>query len=110
MQDAITGAPVTAAGRFIEVMVYTAGLVGGVGIALRLTATLGASLPPSIVAEPVLNRMNTEPVTQVLRANRQLAEIMAIQGTPTFIIGDEMLRGLPRAGLAATIQAIRQDS
>ncbi|WP_409431789.1 threonine/serine exporter family protein [Mycobacterium sp. SMC-16] len=27
-------------------MVYTAGLVGGVGIALRLTATLGAGLPP----------------------------------------------------------------
>lgn len=46
VQDAITGAPVTAAGRFIEVMVYTAGLVGGVGIALRLTATLGAGLPP----------------------------------------------------------------
>nr|WP_155909200.1 MULTISPECIES: threonine/serine exporter family protein [unclassified Mycolicibacterium] len=46
VQDAITGAPVTAAGRFIEVMVYTAGLVGGVGIALRLTSALGASLPP----------------------------------------------------------------
>ena len=46
-------------------------------------------------------------MTDVLRANRQLAEIMAIQGTPTFIIGDEMLRGMPRAGLAATIEAIR---
>lgn len=60
-----------------------------------------------VEAEPVLNRMNTGPVTDVLRANRQLAEIMAIQGTPTFIIGDEMLRGMPRAGLAATIEAIR---
>lgn len=60
-----------------------------------------------VEAEPVLNRMNTDPVTDVLRANRQLAEIMAIQGTPTFIIGDEMLRGMPRAGLAATIEAIR---
>ena len=60
-----------------------------------------------VETEPVLNRMNTDSVTDVLRANRQLAEIMAIQGTPTFIIGDEMLRGMPRAGLAATIEAIR---
>jgi uncharacterized membrane protein YjjP (DUF1212 family) len=46
VQDAITGAPVTAAARFFEVMVFTAGVVAGVGIALRITASLGANLPP----------------------------------------------------------------
>lgn len=58
-------------------------------------------------AEQVLNRMNTEEVTAVLRANHQLAERMGVMGTPTFIIGDEMLRGVPREGLEAVIADIR---
>lgn len=60
--------------------------------------------------DEVLNRMNTESVSAVLRANRQLADSMAIRGTPAFIIGDEMLRGMPRAGLSASIEAIREGS
>lgn len=46
VQDAITGAPVTAAARLTEVVVYTAGVVAGVGMALRVTASLGTTLPP----------------------------------------------------------------
>lgn len=57
--------------------------------------------------EEVLNTMNTESVTAVLRDNRQLAERMAIMGTPTFIIGDTLLRGMPADGLEATISAAR---
>lgn len=57
--------------------------------------------------EAVFNRMNTEDVTAVLRANHQLAERMGVMGTPTFVIGDEMLRGVPRAGLEAVIADIR---
>lgn len=57
--------------------------------------------------EAVFNRMNTEEVSAVLRANRQLAERMGVMGTPTFIIGDEMLRGVPREGLEAVIADIR---
>ena len=57
--------------------------------------------------EAILNRMNTEDVSAVLRANHQLAERMGVMGTPTFIIGDEMLRGVPRAGLDAVIAEIR---
>ena len=57
--------------------------------------------------DTVFNRMNTEEVTAVLRANHQLAERMGVMGTPTFVIGDEMLRGVPRAGLEAVIADIR---
>jgi protein-disulfide isomerase len=44
-------------------------------------------------ADAIVKKMNTEEVTAVLRANHQLAERMNISGTPTFIIGNEMLRG-----------------
>ncbi len=59
-------------------------------------------------APAIINRMNTEEVSAVLRANRQLAERMGIQGTPTFIIGPEMLRGVPQTGLAAAVAEIRK--
>lgn len=59
--------------------------------------------------EDILNRMQTESVTAVLRANRELADRMAIQGTPTFVIGDQMLRGMPRAGIKATIEQVRAE-
>ncbi|RQP07013.1 MAG: DsbA family protein [Paracoccus sp. BP8] len=55
----------------------------------------------------VLNRMNTEEVSAVLRKNHQLAEQMRIMGTPTFIIGSEMLRGVPAEGLEGAIARAR---
>lgn len=60
-----------------------------------------------IDGEEVLNTMNTETVSAVLRDNRQLAEQMAIMGTPTFIIGDTLLRGMPADGLEAVVAAAR---
>lgn len=62
-----------------------------------------------IDADEVLARMSSDAVTEALDQNRQLGESMAIQGTPTFIIGDQMLRGVPRAGVAATIAQIRDN-
>ena len=80
-------------------------------IALRGPATIEAlkKIADRIGVDPdkVVNTMNTEPVTAVLRENHQLAERMAIQGTPTFVIGDELLRGVPAAGLTATVSQIR---
>ena len=55
----------------------------------------------------VLNRMNTEEVSAVIRKNRQLAEQMSIMGTPTFIIDGEMLRGVPAEGLEGAIARAR---
>ncbi len=59
-------------------------------------------------SQAVINRMNTEDVTSVLRKNRQLAETMSIMGTPTFIIGPEMLRGVPQGGMADAVEMARK--
>ena len=58
----------------------------------------------------VLDRMNTEAVTAVIRTNHQLAEQMRIAGTPTFVVGGELLRGAPRTGLKAAVEAARKDA
>lgn len=57
----------------------------------------------------VADRMQSDAVTDVLRENAQLGERMAIMGTPTFIIGDELLRGVPAIGLTQTVDLLRQD-
>ncbi|NLU82279.1 threonine/serine exporter family protein [Rhodococcus sp. HNM0569] len=49
VEDAITGAPVTAAARFFEVVMMTGGIIAGVAISLRLTGALGSTLPPTNV-------------------------------------------------------------
>lgn len=81
-------------------------------IALRGPATIKALKKMAgeigVDAEEVVNTMNTEPVNAVLRENHQLAERMAIMGTPTFVIGDELLRGVPASGLSAAVAEIRQ--
>ncbi|MTH78857.1 DsbA family protein [Paracoccus aestuariivivens] len=61
----------------------------------------------SVDRTAVLNRMNTEEVSAVLRKNHQLAEQMRIMGTPTFIIEGEMLRGVPADGLDGAIARAR---
>ncbi|MFV0300709.1 MAG: DsbA family protein [Paracoccus sp. (in: a-proteobacteria)] len=80
-------------------------------ITLRSGATLEALTKVAgeigVDTDAVLAAMNSDAVSEVLRANRQLGEKMAIQGTPTFVIGDELLRGVPQAGLTATVAAIR---
>ncbi|MEV0947665.1 threonine/serine exporter family protein [Rhodococcus sp. NPDC049939] len=54
VQDAITGAPITASARFFEVLMMTGGIIAGVALSLRLTSLLGSTLPPVNVevAEP----------------------------------------------------------
>lgn len=46
VQDAITGAPITASARFFEVLMMTAGIIVGVAIGLRVADAAGMSLPP----------------------------------------------------------------
>ncbi|MFB2530975.1 DsbA family protein [Paracoccus sp. p3-h83] len=67
-------------------------------------------------AQALIQRMNEEAVTAVLRANRQLAERMRIQGTPAFAIGKkvdgkmggQLLRGyLPLDGMQAAVAQTR---
>ena len=60
----------------------------------------------SVTAMPSI--IPTRAVTAVLRDNRQLAERMAIMGTPTFVIGDTLLRGMPAEGLEPSVAAARE--
>ncbi|HIP23097.1 MAG TPA: DsbA family protein [Rhodobacteraceae bacterium] len=53
--------------------------------------------------------MGSALVTQMIQSNRTLGQQMAISGTPTFVIGGEMLRGyLPLAGLQQYVDQARQ--
>ena len=53
---------------------------------------------------PVLARMNADEVTAVLAANRALADVMSLTGTPAFAINKTLLRGyVPLDGLRAIV-------
>lgn len=41
----------------------------------------------------ILDKMNDPEVDRILGANHQLASVLEISGTPTFVLGDELLRG-----------------
>ena len=45
VQDAITGSLVTAAGRLLEIVVLTAGVIVGIALALKLASGVGIELP-----------------------------------------------------------------
>ena len=60
-------------------------------------------------ADQAIAGMQDDAVTAILRENHELAQKMAIQGTPSFVIGDHLLRGVPGAGLTATVEQIRAE-
>ncbi|OZE84754.1 hypothetical protein CH304_06210 [Rhodococcus sp. 15-649-1-2] len=45
VQDAITGAPITASARFFEVLMMTGGIIAGAATSLKLAAIIGSDLP-----------------------------------------------------------------
>lgn len=58
VQDAITGAPITAAARFFELVMMTGGIIAGVALSLRVAEALGADLPTiSNAPEPDLTQL-----------------------------------------------------
>ncbi|WP_394224870.1 DsbA family protein [Paracoccus marcusii] len=81
-------------------------------MALRAPATdeslRGIAEEIGVDADAIMAHMDTDAVNTVLQKNHELGQTMAIQGTPTFVIGDQMLRGVPRAGVAQTIAQIRE--
>lgn len=58
--------------------------------------------------DEIIAAMNSDAVTDVLRENAQLAQALQISGTPSFIIGDNLLRGVPQAGIEPTIEEARK--
>lgn len=64
----------------------------------RLAADL--NLDPA----PIIARMASDEVTNVIAANHALGQTMAISGTPTFVMGGQMLRGyVPLDGMVQII-------
>jgi protein-disulfide isomerase len=68
----------------------------------RLATDLGLDAPA------ILARMDAPEVTAVIDANRALADRMQINGTPTFVIEDTMVRGyVPLDGMRQIVEGQR---
>ena len=60
----------------------------------------GLALDPA----PILAAMESDAVTAVIEENRALAQALGITGTPTFVMGDRMVRGyVPLEGMQALL-------
>jgi len=56
----------------------------------------------------MMETMNTPLITQMIQTNRTLGQHMQISGTPTFVIGTQMLRGyVPLAGMQQIVAETR---
>ncbi|MFW8592707.1 DsbA family protein [Cribrihabitans neustonicus] len=59
-------------------------------------------------AEAIFARMDSDKVTRELRQTRALAQELSISGTPTFVLGGELLRGyLPAAQMESIVEELR---
>jgi len=78
----------------------------------------GGDMNPSILkrlaetlnldGDAILEKMDSQEVTDEIQANRELAQKMQISGTPTFVMQDQMLRGyLPLENMMALLQEKR---
>ncbi|MFQ5439223.1 MAG: DsbA family protein [Paracoccaceae bacterium] len=64
----------------------------------------------SIEADPVLAELDSPEVTERIASTRALGSALKISGTPTFVLGDEMLRGyVPLDGMREIVASIRAD-
>lgn len=59
-------------------------------------------------AAAVMTAMKSPEVEAVLAANQALGQKMNLTGTPAFVIGDELLRGVPRSGLQPVVDQARK--
>lgn len=58
---------------------------------------------------PILAKMGADEVTAILKANSATADLLEISGTPTFIIGGQVVRGyLPLADMQAVVAEERK--
>jgi len=68
----------------------------------RLADSLGLD------ANAIVAAMDSEAVTEVIAANHALAQRLGINGTPSFVMGEQMLRGfLPQDAMQAIANDIR---
>ncbi len=61
-------------------------------------------------ADAILARMDSDEVTKELRQTRDLAQRLSITGTPTFVLGGELLRGyLPKDQMEIIVSDVRKN-
>jgi protein-disulfide isomerase len=61
--------------------------------------------------QAILAKINDPLVNQIIGENHQLAQALQISGTPTFVLGNELLRGyVPLADMMELVDAAREDS
>lgn len=71
----------------------------------RLATDLG--LDPA----PILTKMDSDEVTSIILANHDLGNKLEISGTPTFVIGNQMVRGyVAEDGMKQIVEAARADA
>lgn len=72
------------------------------------TALAGLAKEAGLDPEAVLARMDAPEVTAVIAANHALAARLQINGTPTFVLGEQMVRGyVPLAGMTQLVAEVR---
>jgi len=60
--------------------------------------------------DAVMAKMESSEVTQAIQANRALGQRLKISGTPTFIMGNQLVRGyLPLKNMRAIVEDIRNE-
>ena len=65
----------------------------------------------SLDADAIVTAMDSDAVTSELMQTRALAQALAISGTPTFVLGNELLRGyLPADQLQILVDQEREEN
>lgn len=84
---------------------------------MRMNGRIGAPVLARLAEEMGLDmdamtvRMQSPEVTEVIEENRALAQRLGISGTPSFVLGDRMLRGyLPLAQMLDIVEEVREGS
>jgi len=61
-------------------------------------------------ADAILAAMDSDEVTAIIAANRELGQQLQINGTPTFVVQNEMIRGyVPLDGMREIVQELRSN-
>lgn len=61
-------------------------------------------------ARRIIAEMDSPEVTEVIDENRALAQRLQISGTPTFVVGDQFIRGyVPLDGMRQVVSQVRAD-
>ncbi|WP_108484181.1 DsbA family protein [Oceaniglobus ichthyenteri] len=61
--------------------------------------------------DAIITEMSDPEITQIIQANRALGQRLNINGTPSFVFGDQMVRGyVPLENMEEIVAALREES